>query len=602
MKVLAECEIIEESILAMRLSSKTAFACLESACGSKYKNRIGFNALKSVGLLSAALVTFGKASAAELAVEDKTPSNPDFIMSIPDCEAAWNSFSSSTLGRLIADSLGGFQLMDSQDLERVEKELGFTFTVENLFQETIRGFDMYLTSVNDASSFVINIDFKEEGVPDRVLDLIRTEVASARGNMAGVSADTIGFGQEGDRRLLSLPAFEVYLAAEGSELTWSNYRVTLDSALDNEGEATFNSDYFQRSMGALDAEKTDLWFFGEASQLNYVVYDMLSASTEAPIPYEINLFSDTSMATTIGFDESSWKMTRFIHQNDMDMASRRYAMTAPPAGEINIYDYFPADSIVSYGTNHFDGLALLEFVLSSLNEQPNLPVSTETIENAIKSSRSTLGFDLKSDILANLGPDLGFSISMVQGLKGTEPRNAFLFASGLKNPDRFNSAMEIILGSAEAMAETRNLDTEPYVKETYNGETIYFLESENLYNTSTNHAFSMTSDGFLLISNSVKSIKNSLDTIQGTMDGVMSQPDVRTARNIGEPNINSFFAVRKSEGFMDAMNEFNQQLGRSLSPDEELVKKFFEAINSVSSSSVYFNNGKKTELIISLPN
>ncbi|MEO8377044.1 MAG: DUF3352 domain-containing protein, partial [Candidatus Sumerlaeota bacterium] len=382
--------------------------------------------------------------AQNLAVKDRTPANPLLIVSVGDAPGFWKSLGESKFGKLVERdfTLPG---MTPQERAPIEKSLGFSLEPADLFTQTVKGFDAYFMQVNDEPGFVINLQLRDTATVTKVLDQVKKECATAQGNAGGVSASTVvDTVTSAGVRHLSLPAFQIYLAADGSTLIWSNQKESLESAFRDEGKAIFTSDYFKRYMDKLNNDSGKAWLFGEVTKLGPFLGEDTAAS--------FGSMGGTTLGAKIDADKTRLKVSLFQHQEDMPSAQKRYAMTAPAADDIAVVNYFPGDTSLFFGTNHFDGLSILEMASEAAKDDAESPLSAAKIDEKLKSGKALLGFDAKEDVIANLGPDFGFGLTASGSDKDAKFPFDLIVVSHVKNRERFDAVLKTLEDSANASA------------------------------------------------------------------------------------------------------------------------------------------------------
>ncbi|MCC6548022.1 hypothetical protein IT570_12725 [Candidatus Sumerlaeota bacterium] len=564
--------------------------------------------------VAAVLITLSApALAQDLAVGGRTPANPLLIVSVTDSPSLWKSLGESKFGQLLESkvALPGMTPMERGSLE---KSLDFSLEPADLFTQTVKGFDVYLLEVNDEPGFVVNFQLRDASTATKILDQVKKECSSAQGSAGGVSASTVvdTTTNKGVRQL-SLPAFRLYLAADGSTLLWSNQRESMESAFKDEGKAIFTSEYFKRYMDELKGDPGKVWMFGEIARL---------APLTGTKTLDLGPVSDsTTLGAKIDADKTRLKMAIFQHVEDMPSASKRYTLTAPPAGDVGIVNYFPEGTNFLFGTNHFDGTSILEMVTESAKGD-NAPLSAKQIDERVASGKALLGFDAKEDVLANLGPDLGFGLTTSAQSKDAKFPFDLFMVSHVKNRDRFEAVLESLEASASASAapaprrrQPKSVDpnaatpsptpepTPAVQAEEFEGETIRFASSVpgasgTIGDVQPGYAF--TKDDYFIFALN----KNTIKSIISASKGSKGMADTSLMKDVNAQlggNRNGIMVI-DGKAIHDILDANKDKLIGLLSAEQKAhfdeAMNYLGSIRALSSASTYTSTGKKQEVVL----
>lgn len=551
------------------------------------------------GLGAAALIGLvSTVPAQELAVPGKSPANPTLVVSIPDTAQLWQALKDSAVGGPASQLLEISDAIPEAERAQIEKGLETTLNTETLLSETLEGVDAYFITVGGYSGLLMNLDFSDAAMPGRIMDQLKREAAAASGISGGINADTVSDSTSGAVRSVYLPAFEIFLAAEGSVLTYSTMRLGLESALANEGRTLFDSEFFVRSMTHLEDLEGHMWAFGEMTDAAPLLETLVPQEQAASIA----AMSSKVAATKMDISKDHIRMSSFVHQDDMPMAERRYAMTAPPAGDLRILNFFSADSLAMTATNHFDGLALLETMAAELSKVPGAPITSERIDETLRGFSTILGFDLRNDLLANLGPHLGFSLKELD-LSGPAPKFDFLLATSVKDTTRFANFMEAgkkALDGMVAPAGAQQQAASAYRTEEFQGATldIYTLASPTGDLTPT---FTLTSDGVFLFALSEETVKNAISLSSGGSNSVLEGAAYRKLTESAGDTLNGVTLIDSAR----LMTQLEEQIGAALlgannlsSARRQSLLEFLRATKNITTATTYKSNGKKDDVVI----
>ncbi len=541
-----------------------------------------------------------------LAVPGKTPANPDLIVSIPSTPALWGALSATPISGLLgpmSQPAGGIPA----ELKALEGEIGLKLDPADFFTETLSGLDIYYLTINEYPGFVANLAFQDALMPGKIIDQLKKDAAGSSGSSAGIGADTIVESSNGRTRILSLPAFEIYLAADENVLVWSNLKLGLDSAVSDEGRALFASEFFKRSMDSLSKESGQAWAFGDVT-----AYQAALASATPPVAGTVTpTRSSSAYKLQIGKDFA--KLSSFTHQDDMPMAKRRYAMTSPPAGAVPITSYFSSDSLLTIGTNHFDGLAILETSLDTLSSIPNSPVKASQIEENLKASRASLGFDVRNDLLANLGPALGLDIIKADASNGGTLD--LVLVSAVKDVTRFKNVVAALEKLAEGMPAAPK-EGEPAAKPGEAAKTTAVAERETWegieitsYSFLTglaglggvlSPAFAITEDNHFVLAISKDTLKSAITRGKAGKGGILSSDKGSRIAKLVDEDRNSLVTLDIESlvaGFAAAIDSGVPTAGATPEQSKALLA-FVKALKFFGMGTSYRDNGEKHTMVI----
>lgn len=554
-------------------------------------------ALGAAAILSAASAL----SAQTLAVPGKTPANPTLVVSIPDTALFWNSLTESRAGKTAGELLEISGAIPPDERSQIELSLGTPITTANLLSSATTGIDAYFITVGGFSGMLFNIAFTDAAMPGRIMDHLKREAAASSGVSGGIGADTVSDNTSGGVRTVYLPAFEIFLAADGNVLTYSTMRLGLESALNNEGRTLFDSEFFVRSMSNLSGVESQLWAFGEMTDAAPLLETLLPRDSAA----SVGSMSAKVAASKLNIQKDRVQVSTFVHQDDMPMAQRRYAMTAPPAGDVRILNYFGADTLALTATNHFDGLSLLETMAAELGKVPGAPITPDRVEEGLRGFSTMLGFDLRNDLLANLGPHLGFSLKELD-LSGPTPRFDFLLATSVKDQGRFGNFLEAAKKALDGITappagQQAPAGASPYRSETYQGATLDIYTLPLGPGAEVTPTFTLTPDGIFLFALSESTVKGAIDLSRGGGNSVL-QGD--TLRRLAE----SAGTSRNSVAVLDMarlMAPLEEQIGAALLTNNNLsttrrqaMLELLKSTKSVGMATTYKANGKKDDVLL----
>lgn len=564
----------------------------------------------------------GMAAASEPAVKGFTPANPTMVLSIPSPNEIHGALSASPFGQAVlaamADAIKPAPGTATEQRAALEQSLGISFDIKSLMTETLTGADLYLVEPTAVPAFVINLQFSDSAMPGKILDQVKRDATGATGVSAGISADTVVESAANNARTLYLPAFEIFLGARGNVLVWSTNRGSLESAFADEGKAIFQSDFMQRTMSQLKPEKAHIWGFGEADDLAMILASRSSAAAQG---------ASNSSATggfTITFEKSRTLVESFKHQDDMPPSLRRYAMTAPPADDINIINYLPESSVMAYANNHFDALAMLEVMEEGLTAGSEPMLKPGELDERLKASRALLGFDPKDDLLANLGPGAGFALTKMETTSSAPlPQIDGVLAVQIKNREKFLNVLKVLdqmatqaaasaappprpapatTATAEGQAATPAPSPSPrptpsLQKETIDGAEVTYIQIEGSPLGNLSPAWGLTSDGIFLFSMSRETLAATVALSRGNGRTILQSSALKEANEPLPGNRNQYFALR-----LDTMGAMVESL-RGFIPENRAAEvergmAILRACKAMTGTTTYTQNGERQTIVL----
>lgn len=402
-------------------------------------------------LIASSLVCLALAAnthAQRLAVPGVSPSNPLTIVSCPDVAEMMDSLKRSAVGRDVLASRKAAWAAESnanarEILRTIGQELELPLDDLGRLGEVIVGFDYYIVEQNKVENYVLAVAFQNRGPVTRLLDRLKDEADLASGVSGGFPADTVIERTLPNGRMVLLPAFEVYLAElDGNRLLLSSNQAALESAVEDGGRALFTSAYFDRFSKGVARFSHELWVFGETGR----AAPAISTITGIPALVTSSFLPEASIIL-VGANKEGIEVASFIPGQDLKGEQRRYALAAPPPGPLPAAGYAPANSLTSYTTNHFDGITYLDNILTFIDGLPGMTGTKQNVTTRLDRSRTELGFDPRTDFLANLGPEM---TAFVQALEPGEnpfglPKSASAgMVTWVKDPERFSRILRLL--------------------------------------------------------------------------------------------------------------------------------------------------------------
>lgn len=562
----------------------------------------------AAGFATAILLAWGPpASAHELAVPGYSPANPRAVVSIPNTTEVWRKLEATPLGATLQGLLAGDSAAEGPTgeawLEQIEKagnDLGFSLRPADLFVNTISGLDFYALRPDGRRASVTVLAFHEADVPGRILDHLKREVRQTSGSAGGFASDIFEEQEDAGRRLLELPAFSLYLAAEGNTLVMATEIDALESSAADQGRATFTSDFFRRHNEGVKEEPADIWFFGEPG----LVLPVLLRGAINPDLFLADAEEQASTIARIAITPEAFKVATFVPYQDMEVTRQRFSRAAPPAGPLTVLETFPREGLFYYATNYFDGLEFVDHLLGSITAIPGTNVTKEQVEEQISTTTPLLGFDVQNDLLANLGPEMGILVTRL-GEDETLPFWAQVEAVitvGVRDETRFAQVLEIFEDSATTPARPGREEIR-FIKEASTEHGGYrYLDVPLLENMGLVPSYAMEGDDLFIVASNRQIMEEVLAIGTGTgRDPVTAAPSYQRIDQRLEPNRNNQYTI--SIPRLAQLLRNSPIIGEKAGPDSPAGQALMEilgALRTFTGTAIYKLDGRKNEYLIQM--
>lgn len=564
----------------------------------------------SAALLAAAL---GAAQAQTLVAPDRVPLNPTAVLSIPDAKALWTGLERAPITKAFAEILAAPHIKESDrwlrfvaQSDQLQKSAGVSLWPSELLGQHVTGADVWVVENADKSlGMVTVIKCTDPETAHRVLDMIKAEAAGAKGVAGGFTAETVVEKTINGKRVLVLPAFSLAMVADGNVLSWATSEALLASSMDGLGTAYLNSEAFVAEMQGLAEEQGEIWMQGDLTRLAPILRGpgaTLKQLTAARGSAKISVAQD------------SLKISVFSPLSAMEGLDKRYALAAPAPGDLTIMNFFSADALAVFGSNYFDGLTLLDKATETVAAMPESPISAKQIESQVAGSRSTMGFDVRNDLLGNLGPDFGFAIEKVvlPGQEGGKPQLSAVVVSQVKNRERFQTVIDRVEAMVAPPPPSPAADQKgtpvpappsPLRSEQIDGGTLRMFDSPQLEAFGLKPSYLLTDQSYFIFALSPDGVKSAQARFRGGEGSLTASPLYKQAGSNMEASRNSL-VIFPATNLHGAVKGNMATLEGSMTPqqklDAESALKLLESLQSISISTIYKREGKKQEIVIGM--
>ena len=565
----------------------------------------------SSALLAAALG--GAAQAQTLAAPERIPANPTAVLSIPDTQALWAGLADAPITKAVSEAVAAPHVKESDNWlrfvtqsDQLQKSIGVALWPSELLGKHLVGVDIYVVENADKSlGMATVVKCVDPETPQRVLDHIKQEATTAKGVAGGYTAETVVEKTISGKRALILPAFSLALVADGPLLTWATSETVLVSSMEGKGAAYLNSEAFQAEMQGLSDEKGEIWMQGDLARLAPILRGAGASLKQLTAQHG---------AAKISVAKDAIKISTFAPLTAMEGLDKRYALAAPAPGDVTVLNFFSSDALMVFGSNYFDGLTLLDKATETLSSIPDSPITGHQVEEQVATSRTTMGFDLRNDLLGNLGPDFGMAVEKVilPGQEGGKPQLAAVVVTKVKNRERFQTVIDHL----EAMVAPPPPTPVPNAKgtpaagpasplrsESVDGGTLRIFDSPQLEAFGLKPSYLLSDQDYFLFALSPEGVKNAQARFRGGNDSLVQSPLYKQASAKMETTRNSLVLLPTAK-VVAALRGNAATLGSSLTPEQKLEMetglKLLESMQSIAVGTIYKREGKKQEILLGM--
>lgn len=552
-------------------------------------------------LISAA----GAAAALQPTSAGYAPTDPSALISIPDMQRFYAGAKSSPLAKRLEEHLASedFRATETfRDYRRIvrqtEEESGLTLWPDTLFGELIRGVDIYLVQEENDPEIVFIVKCASGEIPATMIKQIEMNAEESSGVALGYTADTVDNRETWGFTIYALPAFDMYMAQDKEFLLISSNEKVLVSSLRGLGTEFFQTDFFEQHVTGLGDVTADLWAIGEFGEL----LPLFSRN----LPARAQLALETAASSGVMAAEMKpghIKLTTFVPTDAMDTAAKRIALAAPPPGDITVYNFFDPNGIVFFGTNYFDGEAMLEQGIALASEGG--AGAEQSLNQQLTMLRARLGFDIRTDLLANLGPDLGFSFEGLtipnQENQLTAPQIDALLAVKVRNNQRFDAILTQLEAQAEDMMAGATGESPVTTKEV-GGNSYKVLQNPMLSSFGVNISYAITAGGYFLLSLNEETLAGAITRRAMQSDSVKNSAMMSRAQGLLQEKSNSLTLM--PGGAVAELIRANRENLAATFPDEgqaaqlDQLLEYLTLVDFAAQNVIFLRNGRKEEIAV----
>ena len=442
--------------------------------------------LIALALLAASFIPV---RAEHLVAPEMIPPDAVFVLSAPDTEGLWTAVKQTPLQPAMAAifELPAFKNNPEfkdflTDKTAAEKQLGFLLEPETLMSKVISGIDISIAmrkSDPTEPDLILSVKFKTAEAADKILKRIESEAAQAAAKQdgdatpvpgaptpaaAGLKKQTI----EG-KTVFVYPGSGMWLYQQKELMVFSTSEGAMKKALSPMPKEHFGQSTIVRDGLAALGNPAQPHVFVYADFINFLKAVNSATNENAAALMQLqNMAADVKIVGvgTAYPDHVDFKlyMPKVTNEPIMSELARLY-----PPSEQRIAKLVPSGALLSITYNNIDGARIMDLLVKVISEQsaPKDPAASTgpgtlrdsenaavkaQIELAQMEFEKTMGFKLKEDLLAAVGPELGIVLDSIKfDPKSGSPAPVVDLTVALKIKDK--AKLDLILPKVQKYAE-----------------------------------------------------------------------------------------------------------------------------------------------------
>ncbi len=519
------------------------------------------------------------------------------VLSISDCPQTWARTKTTPIYReyqaFMANPVVTNNIHYKEfDLKKRKWELeaGFPLSLDTIAGQMLSGIDLAVMappSLGAPVGVLIVVEMRDLAKVQKILSLLEKEAAPPADKTPGATpSPTPQVPMYKGVAIETMPNSGLQYTLVGKYLIISNsgthIRETIDRAKgDLKTTLTTSPEFaplFAKAMKGLKPTSHDLFYVVDYSKMTKALMQMLPGMALITGSSVMKMASKTCNVGSVNIRTNSITFNSYTpfsaDQPDlMQQLIRKY----PPQSLASLR-YVPQGTFFCSASNLFDGPIIYDMYYSmfawmvGMGGFPAMKNTQADLDTKIAEIENTLGFKLKDDLAASLGPELCIAINNV-AFPSFLPIPTIDIAFIFQVKDR--SKMTMIMQKLEQLiqkpfpgqaAPTAQPSTVQLTFQTtiHNGVTIRSLTLPNLPLYSPCYAF----DGpFLLLETTVENMKNLLNVKAGTSQGVVKDAEFQTVMQQLPEKQNQFQYVAIANVLRMIKTVVTRQFGAS-PPDE----------------------------------
>lgn len=533
------------------------------------------------------------------------------VLSISDCPQTWARIKTTPLYReyqaLLANPVVTNNIRYKEfDLKKRKWELaaGFPLSLDTIAGQMLSGIDVAAIappSMGAPVGVLIVVETRDLVKVQKLLSLLEKEAAPPADKTPGATpSPTPQVPMYKAVAIRTMPNSGLQYALVGKYLIISNsgpyIRETIDRA---KGELkttlTTSPDFaplFAKALKGLKPTSQDVFFVVDYNKMTKALMQMLPGMALITGSSAMKMASKTCNVGSVNIRTNSVTFNSYTpfsaDQSDpMQQLIRKY----PPQSLASLR-YVPQGTLLCSASNLFDGPIFYDMyysmfaLMGSMGGFPGMKNTQADLDTKIAELENTLGFKLKEDLAASLGPEFCFAMNNVTFPSFfLIPTIDIAFIFQVKDRSKMTMIMQkleqliqkSIPGQAAPTAQPSTLQL-TFQTTIHNGVTIHFLPFPDPFNYSLCYAF----DGpFLLLETTVENMKNLLNVKKGTSQGVVKDPEFQTLMQQLPEKQNQFLCVAIANVLRMIKSILTRQLGASPPDQVKMPLAIMDALTSL---------------------
>ncbi len=540
------------------------------------------------------------------------PPSSCFVLSISDCPQTWAHIKTTPLYREYQALMANPVVTDNIhykefDLKRRKCELaaGFPLSLDTIAGQMLSGIDMAVIapqSIGTPVSVLIIAETSDLEKVRKLLPLLEKEAASPADKTPGATPSPTPQVSKYYKTVAirTIPNSGLQYALVGKYLIISNGESHIRETIDRlKGELkttlTTSPDFaplFEKAMKGLKPTAQDLFYVVDNSKMTKALMQMLPGMALITGSSAMKVASKTCNVGSVNIRTNSVTFNSYTpfsaDQPDlMQQLIRKY----PPQSLASLR-YVPQGTLFCSASNLFDGPIFYDMyysmfaLLGNMGGFPAMKNTQADLDTEIAELENTLGFKLKEDLAASLGPEFCFAMNNVTFASYFPiPTIDMAFIFQVKDRSKMTMIMQkleqliqkSITGQAAPTAQPSTLQLTLQTT-VHNGVTIRFLPFPDPFNYSLCYAF----DGpFLLLETTVENMKNLLNVKKGTSQGVVKDLEFQTLMQQLPEKQNQFLYVAVTNILRMIKTITTRQFGASPPDQVNMPMAILDALTSL---------------------
>jgi hypothetical protein len=422
---------------------------------------------------------------AHLVAGEHIPSDSMMVLSFSDTAGLWNAAKQTSVYQGVSDIFRIPLIQSNPDFQQflldkktAEQRLGFSLDPESLLTNVITGMDMALTLREqkvEEPDLVVIVKFKTPELAQKILKEIETEAEkSASKNepaqetgaidkpkpVSPVQRQTIA-----GQTVMVIPEDGLWACQKGNLVIFSSSERMMTRSLNSPAEGGIRkSEFIGQAMNAMGKPTSSHMFL----YMDYV--GILKAVTQnnptatASLKMFENMVTNLRLVAIANVAADHLEIRGYAPNPGNDPAFAELASLYPPS-EIQARRFSPAGTLLSAFWNNFDGPRQFDPLMRMFAKAGAAEIESESSSQEMESLfemqmkqqlgmiEAMLGFKIKDDLLAAIGPEVGLVLDNVtfNPLTGPIPVVDIALVSQIRD----KAKLDLVLGKIESYLTTQ---------------------------------------------------------------------------------------------------------------------------------------------------